>query len=92
MVVKGRSRFKLMAAAMIATGLVFLPAAPVFLVTHGHDSTVLKSTEITAHIDGVTSVLSAGLARSIENSSNLDGMMDFCRRAYSMVKDARATC
>jgi LssY C-terminus len=75
--VKGRSRTKLMVAAMIATGLGFLPAAPVFLLTHGHDSTVLKSTEITAHIDGVTSVLSAGLQRSPEDSSELDGMMDY---------------
>ena len=47
MEVKGRSRTKLMAAAMIATGLVFLPAAPVVLLIRGHDSTVLKSTEIT---------------------------------------------
>ena len=77
MEVKGRSRTKLMAAAMIATGLVFLPAAPVFLLTRGHDSTVLKSTEITAHIDGATSVLSAGLQRSLESSSELDEMMDY---------------
>ena len=77
MKVKGRSRTKLMAAAMITTGLVFLPASPVFLLTHGHDSTVLKSTEITAHIDGVTSILSAGLERSPESSSKLDGMMDY---------------
>ena len=75
--VKGRSRIKLMATAMIATGLVFLPAAPVFLLTRGHDTTVLKSTEITADIDGATSVLSAGLQRSLESSSNLDWMMDY---------------
>jgi hypothetical protein len=75
--VKGRSRTKLMVAAMISTGLVFLPAAPVFLLTRGHDSTVLKSAEITAHIDGVTSILSAGLRRSLEGSSELDGMMDY---------------
>ncbi len=77
MEVKGRSRTKLMAAAMIATGLVFLPAAPVFLLTHGHDSTVLKSTEITAHIDGVTSVLSAGLAtfaRKLFQAGRDDGL------------------
>jgi len=75
--VKGRSRTKLMAAAMIASGLVFLPAAPVFFLTRGHDSTVLKSTEITARIDGATSVLSAGLRRSLESSSGLDEMMDY---------------
>src|SRR5271166_6227268 len=75
--VKGRSRTRLMAVAMIATGMVFLPAAPVFLLTRGHESTVLKSTEITAHIDGATSVLSAGLQRSLESSSELDAMMDY---------------
>ena len=66
-----------MAAGMIATGLVFLPATPVFLLTRGHDSTVLKSTEITAHIDAATSVLSAGLQHSQERSSELDTMMDY---------------
>ena len=77
MEVKGRSRTKLMVAAMIATGLIFLPATPVFLLTRGHDSTVVKSTEITAQIDGATSVLSAGLLRSRESSSELDEMMDY---------------
>ena len=75
--VKGRSRTKLMAAGMIATGLVFLPATPVLLLTRGHDSTVLKSTEITAHIDAATSVLSARLKPSQERSSELDTMMDY---------------
>ena len=75
--VKGRSRTKLMAAAMIATGLIFLPATPVFLLTRGHDSTVLKSTEITAQIEGAPSVLSAGLAPSREGSSQLAEMMDY---------------
>ena len=75
--VKGRSRTILMAAGMIATALVFLPATPVFLLTRGHDSTVLESTEITAHIDGATSVLSAGLQHSQERSSEPDTMMDY---------------
>src|SRR5271170_317178 len=75
--VKGQSRTKLMVAAMIATGLVFLPATPVFLLTRGHDSTVVKSKEITAQIDGPASVLSAGLQRSPENHSEVDVMMDY---------------
>jgi LssY C-terminus len=74
--VKGRSRTRLMAAAMLAIGLAYLPAAPIFLLTRGHDSTVLKSTEITAYIDPGTSVLTAGLQRSQESSSELDNMMD----------------
>jgi len=77
MEVKGQSRTPLMAAAMIATGLVFLPATPVFLLTRGHDSTVVKSKEITAQIDGPASVLSAGLQRSPENHSEVDVMMDY---------------
>jgi hypothetical protein len=77
MEVKGRSRTKLAAAAMIATGVVFPPAAPVFLLIRGHDGTVLKSTEITARMDGAASILSAGLQRSPESSSELEGMMDY---------------
>jgi hypothetical protein len=75
--VKGRSRTKLMAAAMVATGLIFLPATPVFLLTRGHDSTVVKSTEITAQIEGADSILRAGLQPSQESSSELSLMMDY---------------
>ncbi len=75
--VKGHSRTKLMAAAMIATSLIFLPATPVFLLTRGHDSTVVKTTEITAHVDGATSILSAALQRSLESASELVEMMDY---------------
>ena len=76
-VVKGGSRTKLMVAGMIVTSLIFLPATPVFLLTRGHESTVVKSTEITAQIDGATSVLSVGLRPSRESSSELDEMMDY---------------
>ena len=77
MAVKGRTRVKLMAAAMIATGLIFLPAAAVFLLTRGHDSVVLKSTALTAHTDHATSVLLAGLPPSAEQRSALAEMMDY---------------
>jgi hypothetical protein len=75
--VKGGSRTTLMIAGMIVTSLIFLPATPVLLLTSGKSSTVLKSTEITAHIDGATSVLSAGFRRSRESSSELAEMMEF---------------
>ncbi len=75
--VKGASRTKLMAAAMIATAVIFLPATPIFLLTRGHDSTVVKSTEITAHIEGATSILSAGLQPARENPSELGEMMEY---------------
>ena len=70
--VKGRSRTKLMAAAMIATGLIFLPATPVFLLTRGHDSTVLKSTEITAQIEGAPWV--GAVARRFFPTGRDDGL------------------
>jgi hypothetical protein len=75
--VKGPSRTKLMVGAMILTGLIFLPAAPVFLLTLGHHSTVVKSTEITAQVDGDTPVQSGGLLRSQESASEVDEMMHF---------------
>ena len=75
--VKGRSRTKLMAAAMIVTGAIFLPAAPVFLLTRGHDSTVVKSTEITAQIEGPVTLSSAKLIASHEDSSQLSEMMEY---------------
>ena len=75
--VKGGSRTKLMVGAMIFTALVFLPASPIFLLTRGHSSTVVESTEITAQVDGDTSVLEADLRRSPDNSSSLDEMMSY---------------
>jgi hypothetical protein len=75
--VKGGSRTKLMVGAMIFASLVFLPATPVFLLTRGRSSTVIKSTEITAQIDGDASVLEAGLRRSPNGSSPLDEMMNY---------------
>lgn len=75
--VKGGSRTTLMAAAMVATALIFLPVTPVFLLTRGHTSTVVKSTEITAQVEGATPVLTAGLLRSRAGSSELAEMMDY---------------
>jgi len=75
--VKGGSRTKLMLAAMVATGVIFLPAAPVFLLTRGRESTAIKSTEITAQVDGTTPVQLAGLRRSPEGMAELDEMMDY---------------
>jgi hypothetical protein len=41
-----------MAGAMVATGIVFFPAAPLFLFMHGKDITIPKGTEITAYGNG----------------------------------------
>src|SRR5208282_6327388 len=37
---------------MVATSIVFFPAAPLFLLMHGKDITIPKGTEITAYVNG----------------------------------------
>jgi hypothetical protein len=41
-----------MTGAIVATSIVFFPAAPLFLFIHGKDLTIPKGTEITAYVDG----------------------------------------
>jgi len=41
-----------MTGAMVATGIVFFPAAPLFLFMHGKDINIPKGTEITSYISG----------------------------------------
>ena len=74
---KGRSHTKVMAEGMILAGLIYLPAVPVFLLSPGHNCTVLKSTEVTAYIDGDSRVQSAGLAKPEESISRLNEMVAF---------------
>jgi LssY C-terminus len=73
--IKGKSHWIRMAAEMALTSLFYMPAAPVFLLSRGDDSSVLKGTEVTAYIDGDSSVPSANLPR--ESSSELKEMSDF---------------
>jgi hypothetical protein len=41
-----------MAGAMVATSIVFFPAAPLFLFVHGKDIVIPKGTEVTAFVQG----------------------------------------
>jgi len=43
-----------MTGAMVATGILFFPAAPFFLFMHGKDITIPKGTEIAAYVAGDT--------------------------------------
>lgn len=54
--VKGRTRFFRMMAGAATTGLVFLPASPVFLLVRGDDAVALKSTEVTAYVQNEATV------------------------------------
>jgi hypothetical protein len=50
--VKGGSHTVGMTAGIVATSLVFFPAAPFFLFMHGKDISIPKGTEITAYTNG----------------------------------------
>ncbi|MGA8539694.1 MAG: PEGA domain-containing protein [Terriglobales bacterium] len=50
--VKGGSHTVGMTAGIVATSLVFFPAAPFFLFMHGKDISIPKGTEITAYVNG----------------------------------------
>ncbi len=50
--VKGGTHTGAMVGGMVATGILFFPAAPLFLFMHGKDITIPKGTEITAYING----------------------------------------
>jgi hypothetical protein len=41
-----------MTGAIVATSIVFFPAAPLFLFMHGKDITIPKGTEVTAFVNG----------------------------------------
>ena len=49
---KGGGHTGAMTGAIVATSIVFFPAAPLFLFMHGKDITIPKGTEITAYING----------------------------------------
>ena len=51
---KGGGHVGAMTGAMVATGIVFFPAAPLFLFMHGKDITIPKGTAITAFVQGDT--------------------------------------
>jgi hypothetical protein len=49
---KGGGHVGAMTGAMVATAIVFFPAAPLFLFIHGKDVTIPQGTEITAFVEG----------------------------------------
>jgi hypothetical protein len=52
--VKGGGHTGGMVGGMVATSIVFFPAAPLFLLMHGKDISIPKGTEITAYANGDT--------------------------------------
>lgn len=63
--VKGGSHTGAMTGAIVATSIVFFPAAPFFLFMHGKDITIPKGTEITSYINGDTNLDPAKFAPKV---------------------------
>ncbi len=72
---KGRSHTIRMGVAMAIAAAIYLPAAPVFILSRGRDSTVLKGTELTAYTRNDSLVEIAGLPPARENVSGLSEML-----------------
>lgn len=72
---KGRSHTLRMGMAMAVTGAIYLPAAPVFLLSRGRDSTVLKGTQVTAYTKGEVVAETARLREATVNESQLPEML-----------------
>ncbi len=53
---RGRDNTGAMTAGIVASGILFFPAAPFFLFIKGKDITIPKGTEITAYINGDTAL------------------------------------
>ena len=76
-VIKGSSHTWRMLTSMAVTGLFYMPAAPVFLLTRGGHSTILKGTEVTAHFDCDASLRSAGLPAADQTAEGMSDMMEY---------------
>jgi len=74
---KGRAHTIRMAVAMAVTAAFYPPAAPVFLLTRGRDSTVLKGTEVTAYTKKDASVETEDVPLAKQSASELAEMIKF---------------
>jgi hypothetical protein len=66
---KGGGHVGAMTGAMVATGIVFFPAAPLFLFMHGKDINIPKGTEITAYVMGNIPLAKAKFEESVQSQA-----------------------
>lgn len=69
---QGGGHVGVMTGAIVATAIVFFPAAPLFLFMHGKDITIPQGTEITAFVDGDMHLYMAkfGVTPAVQDSTN----------------------
>lgn len=66
----GGSRTGAMTGAMVATGILFFPAAPLFLFLKGKNITIPQGTEVTAYIAGDTPLIAEKFIQSTATVSS----------------------
>jgi hypothetical protein len=64
----GGGRVGLMTTAIVASGILFFPVAPLFLFVQGKDITIPKDTVVTAYIDGDTALDQQHFAQDSKDS------------------------
>jgi hypothetical protein len=69
---KGGGHQGAMTGAIVATAIVFFPAAPLFLLIKGKDITIPKGTEITAYINGDVPLEAAKFLSGTTTNASLD--------------------
>src|SRR5205814_845753 len=67
----GGSHTGAMTGAIVATSIIFFPAAPFFLFMHGKDITIPKGTEITAYVAGDTQLDQSRFASTAGSTSSV---------------------
>jgi len=66
---KGGNHAGAITGGIVATSIVFFPAAPLFLMMKGHDITIDQGTPVNAFVDGDTRVEVPSRAEAVRNQS-----------------------
>jgi hypothetical protein len=89
--IKGGGHTGGMVGGMVATSIVFFPAAPLFLLMHGKDISIPKGTEITAYVNGdmkldLAKFETAAPATAVARGSGADSAAENGPSAYAKLQ------
>jgi hypothetical protein len=85
---KGGGHVGAMTGAIVATSIIFFPAAPLFLFIHGKDITIPQGTEITAFVEGDMHLNMANFAPAPDASAPAQALVTPAATQASLVIDS----